>query len=186
MTRLSLRGTWDGAPAPAHVGGTAALELRDGLLRFTWDVGLPGPPRVPATPPAFLDGLWEHDVVELFVTASPPDDPSPEYVEIEVGPAGHWLALSFRGVRRGEAELRSPAPSITTRVDEHGRWVGSFEAPARFPGGASLRGLAALCTTLADGSRLYLCSQPLPGERADFHQPRAWSRITAGREGGSR
>lgn len=189
---LSLARTWDGSPAPRGFGGEATLAFEDGMLAWSWSIAQQGMPRIPQAGPGFLDGLWEHDVVELFLTSSSPEDPKPAYVELETGPAGHWLALAFRGARRRDAELASLEPEIRTQIHDAG-WSGS----ARFPLAAlkpwlgpdrqgaeaqpSWRGLACACLTLGGGERLLLASQQLPGERADFHQPARWLPLTRGR-----
>ena len=183
--RLSLRGLWDGTPAPLGVGGEARVDRFGDALSLAWDVALPATPRVPEGAAGFLDGLWEYDVIELFLTASVAADPSPVYVEIEAGPAGHWLALAFSGGRQRAAELRDIHPRIESDL-EGLRWRGRLDVELAslepyLPADAALRGLAAFCTRDSEGERLYLCSQPLPGEQADFHRPSAWTKLTASR-----
>src|SRR3989338_726369 len=52
-------------------------------------------PSIPVAPPGFFDGLWGYDVVEVFVAGS-----DGRYLEIEVGPGGHWLAYWFESYRK--------------------------------------------------------------------------------------
>lgn len=190
MTLLPLRAAWNGAPASAGLGGDARLAIEADALVLSWDLAFPEPLRIPAAEPGYLDGLWEHDVVELFLTRDEPSAAEPSYLELEFGPGGHWLALAFRGVRRRAGELRDLAPVLSNDA-RSGRWRGSARIPLGAleghvelgPGGdARFRGLAAACTATPSGARAYLCSRALPGERADFHQPAAWGEIRAGRE----
>ena len=73
----------------------ASLELSvdaDGLL-VSFTAPLHGD-ALPAAPPcSCVDGLWEFEVLELFVAAPPPPGdaaaPPTPYAEIEWGPGGH-------------------------------------------------------------------------------------------------
>jgi len=44
------------------------------------------------------DRLWEYEVVEVFLAEGM--EPSSRYVELELGPHGHWLVLGFEGYRQ--------------------------------------------------------------------------------------
>lgn len=173
--RLELRRPW-GAPTPSALGGDVTLDASD-RLTLDWNLTLPATPRVPGDMPGYLDGLWGYDVIELFVTASPPRA-RPRYVELEAGPGGHWLALAFDGVRKRSAELHDLAPRISQRVVGT-RWTGRLECDgaviARHAGPPPWRGLACLVAGGARGTeRVHLTSAPLPGDAPDFHQPEHW------------
>ena len=45
----------------------------------------------------FFIGLWDYEVAEVFFLNSS----SEEYLELEFGPYGHFLALKFKGTRNG-------------------------------------------------------------------------------------
>ncbi|GMS96406.1 hypothetical protein PENTCL1PPCAC_18581, partial [Pristionchus entomophagus] len=82
--------------------------------------------------PGICPGLWNHEVFEIFLANA-----KGQYVEVEVGPHGHWLVLLHDGQRKcfnnGE-ELE---------LNVQNTWVGStwqccFEIPlAYLPGGVS-------------------------------------------------
>ncbi len=186
MTRLLLRALWNARPAPQGLGGHARLTAHEDRVRFEWELDLPDAPRVPDAAPGFLDGLWEHDVVELFVTGDAIETPRPRYLEVEIGPGAHWLALSFDGVRERSGELRDLDPAIASSVAGR-RWTGSVSfalaAAEAVAGARPWRGIACLACG-PPGARVYLSSAPLPGTAADFHQPSVWPLITAGRAGG--
>ncbi len=168
---------WDGSPAPQGVGGHVALEFETLSLTLDWDLVLPRPPRIPPEPAAFMDSLWEWDVVELFLAAPAQLEGRPRYVELEFGVGGHWLALAFDDVRRRSAELRELAPSIESQVDGL-RWRGSARTFLRrlipHAGEPPWRGLVAFGAG-SGAERLLLTSSPLPGTTPDFHQPHAWA-----------
>ena len=49
----------------------------------------------PSEPPGRLWGLWQHEVVEVFIAGAADD----RYIELEMGPHAHYLALRFAGER---------------------------------------------------------------------------------------
>jgi hypothetical protein len=148
---------------------------------LSWDLRTCEPLRVPSSPPGFTDGLWQHDVVELFLAPAALPEGPPRYLELEAGVAGHWLALSLSDVRVRRAELRDAGVAVRSEVSADGaRWEGLMRVPLReivaVAGAPPWRGLIA--AVLGGGSpnaeRCYLTSHALPGERPDFHQPRRW------------
>src|SRR5262245_16619513 len=170
-----LNRLWNGSAAPDGVGGRVSLKCAKGRLLLDWSLQLPAAPRAPAGPAAFTEGLWEWDVLEVFLRAQETDE-AERYVELELGPGGHWLALAFDGVRRRSAELRTLAPSVRSDVDGscwrgHAEWDAS--ALEAHGGPAPWSGL--VTAVLGSGaSRSFLTQPRLPGQKPDFHQPGAW------------
>lgn len=115
----------------------------------------------------FCGRLWEYEVVEVFL-----GEEGGRYVEIEVGPFGHWLVLAFEGYRSGGV-VHGVVNSMNVEARGERRWRGelSFE-----PGwwsevlGRSVAGNAFAIHT-ADGRRRY-CAAFVPGDgsRPDFHR----------------
>ena len=166
--------TWNGeALAEADVGNVA-LSSAGERLALSWDIPLAAPGRAPDTPAGFTDGLWEHDVVELFLADA---SESERYFELEIGPRGHWLALTFDGVRARSAELRDLRLDLMQDMTD-GRWCGRATFPSTDLADSIGRGpfkiLFAACLGHGETRRLR-CSPPLPGEMADFHQPERWA-----------
>lgn len=82
---------WDGAPAGVAIDFTLARVGEQ--LRLSIEAPLSGVPAPPA-PAGRLWRLWEHEVFELFIAG-----PGERYVELELGPHGHYLALRLDPVR---------------------------------------------------------------------------------------
>jgi hypothetical protein len=172
---VGLSRLWNGESAPAGTGGTVSLRIEHAHLVWSWDLALAGAPRVPGEPVGYLDGLWGFDVVELFVTGRADRT---RYVELEVGPSGHWLALAFDGVRRRSSEL-ADLPLVSSHDLHGGRWRGRALVPVapleKHAGPRPWKGLvAAVLGAGAPGVRSFLTSVALPGDQPDIHQPAAW------------
>ena len=165
---LRIAAWWDGQPAPdAHhievewVESDAHIELRVDAPHY----GDPSPPPSPVGP---MDGLWNFEVVEVFVAG-----PDERYTEIELSPSGHHLVLQLDGIRRPVA-TRIPI-QFKAQV-EGGRWRGVARIDrALLPpqpwrvNAASIHG--------SGTERMYMSMVPLPGGEPDFHQPRPFQRL---------
>ncbi|WAS98364.1 hypothetical protein [Nannocystis punicea] len=152
---------WDDRPAAPAERITLDLRARDGALEIAVDAPFHGDPP-PPSPPGSTPGLWNFEVVELFLHA-----PGDRYLELEFGPHGHSLALQFHGVRTLVATVQ-----IDFRADPpaSGRWTGE----ARVPSGLLPRDLARWNAHAIHGqgdARRYLSALPAGGTRPDFHRP---------------
>ncbi|MCB9682874.1 MAG: hypothetical protein H6733_15510 [Alphaproteobacteria bacterium] len=161
MTTLVIGHTWDGAVLPA--ARRAAVRLADAGTHLAMCVVAPfhddpAPDHaVGATP-----GLWNHEVVELFVAG-----PDERYLEVELGPYGHHLALELAGVRQ---PFRQAMPMYTATRRSLGWWAGTALIPrAWLPPPPHTANAFAIHGT-AD-ARSHAAATPLPGPRPDFHQP---------------
>lgn len=159
---LLIAHTWDGHPLPAAARALVQLasDGEDLLLRvlapFEHDPRPPGPPGPTA-------GLWNHEVVELFVAGE-----GAAYVEVEIGPFGHHLVLLLADVRRPSAE-RLPLALTTGRYGET-HWAAEARLPRAWLPPPPHR-LNAYRIHGPPTDRRYLCHAPLPGPAPDFHQP---------------
>ena len=177
---IRLDRQWDGSPAPTDARGAASLEIAGPDLLLSWDLRIREPLRMPSSPPGFLDGLWEHDVVELFLAPAHLLEGPPRYLELEAGAAGHWLALDLADVRVRRAELRGLAVHVcggavaASALRWQGRMRVSVSDITDVIGARPWRGLVAAVLGGGASERCYLTSSALPGERPNFHQPQGW------------
>lgn len=166
MLETEVAWTWDGGRLSPENAAHVSLRIQGSQAVFAVDAQYHRDP-LPDAPAGPLWGLWEHEVVELFVATSPR-----EYVELELGPHGHWIALSFQGVRNA---IACPCPSRSWARVEAERWRGELHVPASLVRDASTFNACSIHGVGAQ--RVYASSTPLPGEQPDFHQPDHFSRI---------
>lgn len=134
-------------------------------LRITVDAPYHGDPP-PAGPPGPTDGLWDFEVVELFVVGAADDEGRPRYTEIELSPHGHHLVLELAGERN---IVRRLLPLEYRAVVDGKRWSGEAILEGRFLPPPPYRGNAFAIHGRGAGRR-YLAATPVPGERPDFHR----------------
>jgi hypothetical protein len=140
------------------------LTKERGEVRVAVDAPFWGDP-APQAPAGRLWGLWEYEVVEIFIAGV-----GPRYLELELGPHGHHLFLGLAGVRR-IADDALPLASYQLDVQAE-RWhaVATFAA-ALLPEGPLRYNV---CTIRGQGEREYRSLVALPGDTPDFHQPQAF------------
>ena len=121
------------------------------------DYGDPAPPSSPGR----LDGLWNFEVVELFLLGR--DD---RYLELEFGPHGHYLALSLAGRR----QLVTSDIAVEFEAERRGsRWHGRARiALEHLPPG--LRAANAYAIHGQAAERRHLAWHAVPGPAPDFHR----------------
>ncbi len=134
----------------------------------------------PATIPAgsFLDGLWNYGVSELFIASVVPGG---GYLEFELTPEGHWVALRFDAPRKrakGFEQLSAePWQKVVQKVQCEGDFGMEFSWELLQP---FVKGemLALQCSASSGSGELALFPwwnhAPLP---ADFHQPERFFKI---------
>ena len=157
---LQVSDLWDGTPArPAdRIELYIEPDLEVWLLRVSAPFYDDPPPDAPA---GATWGLWEHEVVEWFIAG-----PGEDYLELELGPHGHHLALRLSGIRE-VIERELPLSYTTTRGDE--RWCGEARIPASWlppgPWRVNAYGIHGV-----NEARTYLAAYPTGGEVPDFHR----------------
>ncbi len=121
----------------------------------------------PAGRAGVCDGLWDYEVCEIFLVGS-----DNQYLELEFGPHGHYLALLLNGPRN----VLSRDNCLQYRSEIHGgRWSGHAVVPAGLvPDPIHRLNLFAIHGTDAD--RRYLAWSAVPGNQPDFHQPQSFPR----------
>ncbi len=166
-TRLVVGSTWDGDPIGADERATFDLVQSGEALELMVDAPHHGDPG-PSGPPASCDGLWEFEVIELFLLGD-----HERYLEIELSPRGHWLVLELDGPRN---VVRSGhALDFECRVDGS-RWRGRARIPAAWlpPGLAHANAYAIHGRGAA---RRHLAAFAVAGEQPDFHRLRDFGRL---------
>lgn len=158
--RLEIVAQWDGAAAPGGEHATVDLELRPSGVEIRIDAPFhhdpPPPGRAGRTP-----GLWEYEVVEVFLLGS-----RERYLEVEVGPGGHWLGLELRG--RRQVVRDDLAVEILSLERTTSRWICEARLETPLPKGP-LR-LNAYAIHGVGSARRYLAWHPVPGRTPDFHR----------------
>ncbi len=163
--RLDVGHTWSGDQAVLEDTPSLQLEVRESRVEIQiqapWrrDPPPPGPARA-------LEGLWNYEVVELFVAERFPTA-AVHYTELEFSPHGHWLAWTFCGPRQRSGD--DPDLEFEAHRDRdrwHGRARLDLDALPEPPWS-----LFAAAVDGASSRRRYLVSHPLPGGTPDFHQP---------------
>jgi hypothetical protein len=159
--------TWDGVPVDASERVAVTLVGEPDAIVVVVEAPYHADPPPPG-PPGSHEGLWEYEVVELFIAG--PADP---YVEIELGPHGHFLVLRLHGVRNA---IERSVPIAYTATIEGRRWRGVARVPrGLLPVGPHRANAYAIH---GNSARRYLCATPLPGARPDFHQPARFPIVT--------
>ena len=156
---LRIDRLWGGQPAPAP---GPQLRLSFGLSNLVVEVSAPfhGDP-APVAAPGSLHGLWDYEVVELFLLGD-----RECYLELEFGPHGHYLALRLEGVRQIECAGMAMEYEACREVR---RWHGRASVPIDWlpPGMSHLNAYA------IDGcgtSRRYWAWRSAGQVAPDFHR----------------
>lgn len=163
MIEVVIGRSWEGALLPDAERARMKLAWEDDALRIEVDAPFSGDP-APSGPAGPTDGLWEHEVVELFVLL---DLQGPRYLEVELGPHGHHLVLTLDGVRKAVGRC---LPLRYEATVDGARWRGVAHLdrsllpsrPVSF-NATAIRGVGA--------ARRYSSLVALPGPAPDFHRP---------------
>lgn len=159
-TQLIVGHTWDGEVIGPDEQVIVDLTLSDRALNVEIDAPFHNDP-VPSATPGSLEGLWEFEVVEVFLRGD-----RDTYLELEFGPFGHYLAIGFDGYRRRQRSgLELAFSSSRTKK----RWTGRAEVPAaHLP--VDVRSCNAFAIHGLAEARRYLAHHPTPGAEPDFHR----------------
>jgi len=156
--------TWDGQPVGDDMVAKVRWEVTAEALRVEVDAPFHDDP-LPEAPAGSTDGLWGYEVVELFLLG-----PDERYLEIELGPAGHYLVLQLDGVRKPTA-IGLPLTDYTVSVAD-GRWSGQAVMPRSYLAepvqsfnAYRIHGVAGSGT-----GRHYLAHAAPGGSKPDFHR----------------
>ena len=159
---LRIEHTWDGQPlTPSEVVVLRYHIAESGFLKIEIDAPFHGDP-APSTNAGSCWGLWEYEVVELFLV-----DENGHYLELEFGPHGHYLALQLDAPR---SVLHSQMSLIHNAKMSESRWQSQSIIPKDLLPTRIVKHNAFAIHGRGQ-ERRYLTHSPLPGPKADFHQP---------------
>ncbi len=157
---LEIENAWDGAAVVDYSSSRVELRLTEHGLNLHFSGPLMGDP-APAEPPGRLWGLWKHEVLECFIVG-----PDSDYLEVEVGPHGHFLILRLHGVRTIVND------AVPARLQWH-TTVGGVWSVSVVIGYEYLPPLPWKMNAFAmygDAPRRFLASTPVSGDGPDFHR----------------
>jgi hypothetical protein len=167
---------WSGEPAPPGRHFEARMLWSDEHLYIRFDAAQ-AEPLVESVEPDLASktlGLWDRDVVEIFI-APDPDEPR-RYFEFEAAPNGEWVDLAIdltSGSRETDVEYSS-GMQVAARVED-GRVVTAIKIPwsslhKRPESGEVWLGNLFRCVG-RDPDRGYLAWSPTLTEKPNFHVP---------------
>ncbi|NTU45684.1 MAG: UDP-N-acetylmuramate dehydrogenase [Chlorobiaceae bacterium] len=176
-------------PATAFVAVTQLRSLADGasdpeapFLRWTTmhtDSALFAcKPPLTSHGGTFVDGLWQYGVSELFIGDGGAGE---AYLEFEMTPDGHWVALRFEGPRKraaGYTELSAdPWMRTMTMVNDEGSFGMEFSYTLLQPFISEGRVSLQCCMSTGRGEYGLFPWWNNPKKPADFHQPDRFFRV---------
>ncbi len=164
---LSTSTTWDGKA----VADSEKMQIRFCIRDQELEVGIQGPfhgDPAPSAPAGELEGLWCYEVAELFLLGA-----DGHYLEIEIGPHGHYLIYHLIGIRQISRSI-TPTSCETNITGTH--WQSTLTLPLS----QSILPLSHANAYAIHGQgvkRRYLAAFSVPGENPDFHQPRYFTSL---------
>lgn len=160
---LHIEKNWDGSPcADDRLWADVFLaQTKEGLF-IRAQAPMLHEQKVPETPMGSrVEGLWEFDVVELFLVG-----PGHQYLEIELGAGGHFLVLGFDSIRHRSDSFESFTPILRYEKTGEKIWMSSLTIPWKMVP-ENLRAL----NTFAIMAGQFLAYSSVSGEQPNFHQP---------------
>lgn len=119
-------------------------------------------------------GLWNTDVVELFITRSQNKTP---YLELQLSPLSQKFALVVETPRQKFAYPKTLDVIVKSRV-EKGRWDGEILLPVKQIPGASNELFGNFHACLGDSqNRCYFGFEINSDELPDFHRPDLFKKL---------
>lgn len=160
MVRLRVALSWDGEPVPLEEQVTLDIVGHERHLALRVEAPFFGDP-APDFPPGSVPGLWNYEVVELFIAGA-----AGRYLEVEIGPHGHHLVLQLDGVRNVVEEGLELDLEVS-RGD--GRWTARASLPRDWLPPLPHR-VNAYSVHGPGEDRRYLAANAVPGDGPDFHR----------------
>lgn len=167
LNKLVISRLWSGEAADPSDIAMVEFRIEPDALMVRVDAPFHDDPP-PAAPAGSTDRLWDYEVVELFLLG---DDSA--YLEIELGPHGHYLVLQLKG----ERQLVKKGLAIAYKTETEGsRWRGDARIPLSCLPPGIIRANAYAIHGRDEGRR-YLAAFPVHGKTPDFHRLSAFQKI---------
>lgn len=162
-TEFFIQKLWNGEPSPdERLWARVFLSQERAGLRVRVVSPMLHEQSIPDAPMGTrVDGLWNHDVVEIFLVG-----PGHRYLEIELGAGGHFLVLGFESIRRRSQAYEDFAPVVRYEKTHEKEWTSDVLIPwEMIPDNVRAVNMFAIL------SGQFLAFSPVPGEKPDYHQP---------------
>lgn len=169
-----LGSDWFGRPVdpPAHF----ALVRDPQSLWLLAAHGRPARPHPDAGAGEFREGLWQHDVAELFIASAARD----AYLEFNLSPLGAWWFSAFRGPRLRDPAIRPPRVRTHAECLADGGWRAALGIPLDFleatvgpPDTAAMN----VTMILESPGQRFLSATALGAGEPDFHRPQRFAHV---------
>ncbi|MBB5352919.1 hypothetical protein HNR46_003168 [Haloferula luteola] len=170
---FGIQRDWHGAEIVPPVGWCLVADPEALWLLATR--GASGKPQPASSTGEFVEGLWNHEVAELFIA-----DPARErYLECNLAPNGAWWACQFDSPRvRSEEQPDFPAIFRShADPDAAGSWTAGLRLPLDFLQKSLNFGPSSplnVTFILHDPAPRYLSLADLGSGEPDFHRPWAF------------
>jgi hypothetical protein len=172
---LKLVTDWHKHPAPYET--TIYFALSPEYLLYGAEIKKDAETVEPRDEAFFVEGLWEADVIELFLA----DDHSAAYQEFNLSPDGRWWSCRFSSYRKRDPRGFRMPQNVRR---EYLLLPGCFKAGIQIPRtelsvdcSFGARSRAHLCAIAGRQPRVYYSTAPLESEKPDFHDPRCFQAI---------
>jgi UDP-N-acetylmuramate dehydrogenase len=147
-------------------------------------------PLRPAQQPDFLDELWMFSVSELFIAHG--NNNSGEYLELEMTPDGHWIAIAFDAPRKRKPNHQIPKKELWPQLNwQVGEDTLACEIPYRLIAPLICNNELRVQACLSLGGEGWFLAphwapsasedcwdtQHKPDVKPDFHQPQRFWRV---------
>jgi len=161
--QLRVDRLWDGSVCPDdRLWGLLGISQTKEGIQVWVEAPMLHEQRVPDAPMGSrVEGLWEYDVVELFLVG-----PGHCYLEIELGAGGHFLVIGFDSIRHRSHAYETFEPIVRFEKTGEKVWRSQIVIPWKIIP-ENLRALNAFAIMAGQ----FLAYAPVPGTEPDYHQP---------------
>ena len=157
---FQIASLWNGDPVQHRAQVEVKARIDETLVLMQVEAPFHNDPPPPSEPGS-TEGLWNHEVVELFLAGH-----GERYLEIELGPFGHYLVLLFSAQRSRDG---GPQPAEVWTQRDAQRWTGELRLDRAVLGFEPCRGNA-FAIHGRGPQRQFMAAHPCDGPKPDFHQ----------------